>query len=127
MKHKDIYQKKIVNIREEGSSVIVEYKDHIHYFIILPLISDIASAILDYKDKNVSLITYNTRANLDKVIESWTLLSELQMLSIYFVNPNSNTDKKWIIYPFTHSQISEQAALKQGLQTLFESVEPYVS
>ena len=52
-------------------------------------------------------------------------LSSLPMLSIYFVNPNSSTEKKWIIYPFTHSKITEHSALKLGLMTLFESVEEY--
>ena len=124
IQHKDIFQKKIVKIEEKEGFVIAEYKDHTHYFAILPKITEI-SFLDNYKDKQISVITCNTKDNLNARIGFWQKLAELQMLSIYFVNPHSNTDKKWIIYPFTHSRISEHGALKLGLQTLFESVEEY--
>lgn len=124
LQHKNIFQKKIVKIEEKEGFVIVEYKDHLHYFAILPNITNV-SFLDSYKDKHISIITYNTKDNLNTLISEWSKLAEFSMLSVYFVNPHSNTDKKWIIYPFTHHRISEHGALKLGLQTLFESVEEY--
>lgn len=124
IQHKDIFQKKIVKIEEKEGVVVVEYKDYLHYFAILPNITNII--FLDsYKDKHISIIAYNTKDNLNTLISEWPKLAEFSMLSVYFVNPYSNTDKKWIIYPFTHHRISEKGSLKLGLQTLFESVEEY--
>ncbi|MFH1440241.1 MAG: hypothetical protein ABIG89_06735 [Candidatus Woesearchaeota archaeon] len=125
LKHRDIFHKKIVNINEDGEFLLVEQKDAIKYYAIFPTIGDIKQIVTEYKDKNISIITFNTRDNLDFIIKSWQELSALQMLCIYFVNPHSSTDKKWIIYPFTHSRISEKSSLKLGLMTLFESVEEY--
>ena len=124
LQHKDIFQKKIVKIEEKEGFVIAEYKDHTHYFAIIPKITTF-NFLDSYKDKHLSIIVYNTKDNLKSLISEWSKLADFSMLSVYFVNPHSNTDKKWIIYPFTHHRISEHGALKLGLQTLFESVEEF--
>jgi hypothetical protein len=127
VKHKDIFHKKIKNISEDGHIVIVEQKDTNQYFAILPNLekSSTDQFLEKYKDQQLCFVVFNTKNNLDVVIKNWQKFSKLPMLSIYFVNPNSNTDKRWIIYPFTHSKITESSALKLGLQTLFESVDEY--
>lgn len=125
IKHKDIFYKKIVNISEKGNIVVVEQKENTLYYAILPHINDINNLLEEYVDKQICIVTYNTKPNLNVIIKDWQKFSKLPMLSIYFVNPNSSTDKKWIISPFTHSKITESSSLKLGLQTLFESVEEY--
>ncbi|MBT4540697.1 hypothetical protein HOC35_04235 [Candidatus Woesearchaeota archaeon] len=125
LKHKDLFYKKIVDIKEKDGILIVEQKENTQYFAILPHLDVVDKLLDDYKDKQICIVTFNTKPNFDIIINSWKKLSELPMLCIYFVNPNSSTEKKWIIYPFTHSKITEHSALKQGLMTLFESVEEY--
>jgi hypothetical protein len=57
-------------------------------------------------------------------LKNWSKLITIPKLSVYFVNPFSETDKRWIIFPYTHHQISEQESLSNGLRSLFESVDP---
>jgi hypothetical protein len=45
---------------------------------------------------------------------------------MYFVNPESATDKKWMIYPHTHHKISDPSSLKLGLESLFSTVQEVV-
>lgn len=125
VRHRDLFKKSILNIKEEGRFVILETKNGVQYYAVLPKIEDIGWLLSDYQSKTISLVVYNTMDNLNAVLKYWDELARLPMLAIYFVNPNSSTDKKWIIYPFTHSKISEEASLKQGLLTLFEGVEPF--
>lgn len=125
IKHKDIFQKKIVKIEEKGEQVIVEYKDKTHYFVIMPHIKELNGIITDFAQKHISLVVYNTMENLEAVIKNWARLSELPMLNIYFVNPHSAADKRWIIYPFTHNKITEDNSLRRGMLSMFESVEEY--
>lgn len=47
-----------------------------------------------------------------------------KQFNLYFVNPFSPTLKQWAIYPHTHQIITQGQALKLGLKTLFQSVEP---
>ena len=76
-------------------------------------------------DKTVFIITLNTKDNLSKIIENWSNLIEHQNLCIYFVNPASQLETKWVVCPYTHNKITEKASLKSGLETLFSMVEPY--
>ena len=126
IKHKDLFYKKIVKIEEKDNQVIIEYKDKTHYFFVVPHITELNEILMELSPKhNVSLVVYNTKDNLNTIIKFWPRISEFPMFSIYFVNPDSQTDRRWIIYPSTHSKIVEQSALKQGLFSLFESVEEY--
>ncbi|MBT4824969.1 hypothetical protein HN695_01830 [Candidatus Woesearchaeota archaeon] len=124
IKHRDMFHRKLQSISEKDFLVIAEFKDKTHYYAILPRIFDDLNQITsDYKDKHISIITLNTKDNLKQIIKDWDKLSKLQMLSLFFVNPNASAEKKWIIYPFTHNRITEPSSLKLGLTTLFESIE----
>ena len=48
---------------------------------------------------------------------------KIKYLVVYFVNPFSKIEKKWIIYPSTHNRISDEASLKPGLRAMFDTVE----
>ena len=48
----------------------------------------------------------------------------IPLLNMIFVNPFSQTDTKWIIYPFTHNRIADHDSLDVGLRSLAASVEP---
>ena len=57
------------------------------------------------------------------MVIKWALLIKYQLLNIFFVNPFSNLDKRWIIYPYTHARIAEPEALETGLASIAENVE----
>ena len=127
VKNKDIVSKKIEKIEngKDGFDFYVKYKDKEQYFIIAPNISNIDSIIQKLNNNfHFSVITMNSKENLGIVIKNWKRLVDFKFLNIIFVNPFSESDKKWIIFPYTHNKICEASFLEAGLKSMFEMVEP---
>jgi len=127
LKNKDLLLRRIVSIEQdkEGADVLATFKDKKQYFTVCPFIKNVQELItaLD-KEKHIAWVVFNTAGNLSIIMEQWKQIAEFRNLSIYFVNPFSATDKRWIIFPHTHERISEKESLEAGLKALFESVEP---
>ena len=68
-------------------------------------------------------ICLNSSENFSFLTKNWDKFTDLKKLAVYFVNPFSKTEKKWIIHPYTHSKITEKSSLKQGLKSMFDTVE----
>ena len=126
IKNKDIIARKIENIEngKDGFDLYVKYRDREQYFIIVPVISSLDS-ILQRINGNFyfSIVTLNSKENFQNILNGWNKLVQFKFLNIIFVNPFSEIDKKWIIFPYTHNMISD-GSLKNGLKSLFEMVEP---
>ena len=70
----------------------------------------------------VYVIVNNSKQNLTILIDHWQELKTFPKLCIIFINPDSDLEKQWMIYPYTHDRITETSALKLGLKSIFESV-----
>lgn len=127
VKNKDIVSKKIEKIEngKEGFDLYVKYKGREQYFIIVSSINDI-DAVLQKVNNNpyFSIVTLNSKENFDILLKNWHKLINFKFLSIIFVNPFSETDKKWIVFPYTHQKICDGYSLKNGLKSMFAMVEP---
>jgi hypothetical protein len=121
---RDAYEKKIVHIEKKPDCLNIEYKDKKVKILVYP---DLEGDTGIDKDNNIIIITINNRKNLEGLYNKWEKFKENHNLKIYFVNPLSTTDKKWIINPFVHAQICDEASLKIGLKAMFETVEPFTS
>ena len=75
-------------------------------------------------ERYFGLVMFNTAGNFDVLLQNWDKFVKFKKLCVYFVNPFSQLDKKWIIYPATHNNICEKNALEKGLRAMFEMVEP---
>lgn len=118
IKNRDIFTKSIKKIIEQEDKIIVEYENKkIEYIFIMNDEFDIPS----YESV---LVFYNNMKNLKNVFKSWDKLCENKNLSIMFINPDSTTDKKWIIKPYIHNRITEPSSLKKGLEAMYNTVEP---
>ena len=127
IKNKDIISKKIEKIEngKDGFDLYVKYKDREQYFIIAANIADIDSIIQRVNNNYYfSIVTLNSRENFDIVIKNWNKLISFKFLNIIFVNPFSDIDKKWIIFPHTHHKVCDESSLENGLRAMFEMVEP---
>jgi hypothetical protein len=122
LKNRDIILRKIVSIEKNDNIFKVVFKDKIQIFYIFLNHMDINLELIK-KEKNPSIVLINSPGNFSYLIGSWSKLIIIPSLSIYFVNPFSETDKKWIIFPYTHHQITENESLVNGLRSLYESVE----
>jgi len=127
LKNKDLIHRKIVSIEKDRHNfdIYVKYKEKEEFFIIEPLIEDIKNILNKLKeDIHYGLVLFNNKMNLDLVIENWKSLLEFPNLTLYFVNPHSKLDKKWILRPAVHQKICEESSLKTGLKSMFAMVEP---
>ncbi|MBI2658603.1 hypothetical protein HYX05_00685 [Candidatus Woesearchaeota archaeon] len=127
VKNKDIISKKIEKIEngKDGFDLYVKYRDREQYFIIAANISGIDSIIQRLNSNSYfSIVTINSKENFDIVIKNWSKLIGFKFLNIIFVNPFSDMDKKWIVFPHTHHKICDESSLKNGLRAMFEMVEP---
>lgn len=127
VKNKDIISKKIEKI-ENGKGnfdLYVKFKDKEQYFIITPSIADIDSIIqkINYI-YYFTIVTFNSKENFDSLLKNWKRLVDFKFLSIIFINPFSELDKKWVIFPYTHNKICDESSLETGLKAMFGMVEP---
>ena len=123
-KNRDIVFRKISNISTKENLVIVEQKSGVvvHY-VVESFPDDFLNILKSIKADHKGLIVYNSAENFEKLLKSWQKLSTIQNLTVYFVNPFSKTEKKWIINPYVHNKISDETSLKQGLDSMFIMVD----
>lgn len=127
IKHKDALTKKIENIEKnkDGFDLYVKYRDREQYFLIAPDITDIESIIQRINnEKYFSIVALNSKSNFEIMLKNWNKLVHFKFLNIIFINPFSELDKKWIIFPHTHQKICDENSLETGLKSMFEMVEP---
>ncbi|HJN56604.1 MAG: hypothetical protein QF436_00050 [Candidatus Woesearchaeota archaeon] len=123
LENKDHIKKEIVKVKKnsEGFDFAVHYKDKVKYFIVGTVLkSDLFGKIKN--ELNISLITLNNISNIKFVIDNWKKLSDFKLLSIYFINPFSNSDKVWVICPYIHNMVCDNIALELGLKSMGEMV-----
>jgi hypothetical protein len=122
LKSRDAIQKSITGIENLNGDFIVHKTSGDVLFLVRPELSNI-DEVVQKASGSAGLVVLNTKKNMDAVIANWDKLAKLKGLCIYFVNPSAN--EKWLIYPFTHDQITEKPALRRGLESLFSMVQPY--
>jgi hypothetical protein len=126
LKNKDLMLRRIEDISKNkgGYDVYVKYKDKEQNIVVMPTVED-ADALLSRFNENghFGLVLLNTNNNFRFLIKNWERLLKFRNLCIYFVNPFSSLDKKWIIYPYTHNNVCESTALEKGLRSMLEMVD----
>jgi hypothetical protein len=129
LRNKDLLLHAITAIDKgkDGWDLVVHKGQALLYVAVLADLAAAASTIERLKDKTVNLIVPNTGQNLQALIDNWQALAQLPGLTLFFVNPTSKTEMRWVIMPHVHDKITEKSALKLGLKSLFETVEEYPS
>lgn len=123
LRARDAMKQEIQSIEDAGPDFIVHKSTGDHTFLIRPQLTAVDD-ISKRANGPLGLVLLNTKKNLNFVIEHWQTLAAHKQLCIYFVNPSTND--KWLLYPYTHNQITEKTALRRGLETMFSEVPPAV-
>jgi len=126
LKNMDLLAKKIekIEVGKDGFDLHIKYKDRDQHIAVVPRIEDISNLIQKINNKAyVTIVTLNSKDNFNMVVKNWSKWVGFKFLNIMFVNPFSETDKKWIIFPHTHQKISDQSSLETGLKSMFSMVE----
>jgi hypothetical protein len=124
-KNRDIMLKRISSIEENKVPLIIYNKDNTQEIII---INENTSSLIDLLNDisntfYINIVLLNKKNHIDILIKEWDKLIEYKNLTILFVNPESITEKRWLIKPAIHNTISEKATLKQGIYSIAEAVE----
>jgi len=122
IKNKDAFLKNILSIDKTSTGLLVKYIDK-DQIVITSERLDLKLLNKNKESDKLFIFTYNTKDNLETLISIWDSIIKYKSLSICFVNQDSKLEKKWIIQPYTHNKISERSVLKQGLISLFQTVE----
>ena len=122
-KSRDAMLKKIKEIKEHKDMLIIEYKDMSKTAVFgCPQLASFKGLDLS-DDIKYAIITFNTEDNFNALISGWAALSSHPKLTIYFINPKSAHDKRWVIHPCVHARIADPESLNSGLRTMFDAVE----
>lgn len=114
LKYKDTITRKIESIDSSGNNLIVKLKSGgTHKYLC---VDTLEGSVLE---PELRLSCLNNRKNLDWVLTHWDNLVE-NKCSLLFANPEKS--QSWAVHPAMHSSVTEKAALKPGLLSLFESV-----
>jgi len=120
LKNRDIYEGRIKSIEECGDDFVIHRDDGDVLVLVSGHLSDSQSMVASAKKGRVIVAALNIKSNVEFLVKNWDSLKPFKGLSFYFVNPDTND--KWVIYPYTHDLITERAALKKGLLSLFGSI-----
>ena len=127
IRNKDLIIRNIVNILEKENHFIVEYKNKKCVYLVEPNITNISEILKKFKgfdDLHPAIITLNTKSNVDVTLSEWDNIVKFnRFLSITFANPDSLTETKWIIFPHTHTLITDDESLKPGIKAMSETVD----
>jgi len=74
-------------------------------------------------DEVISCIFENKKKSVKSLIENWDKFVKYKNLTLFFINQNSLTEKKWIIKPYIHNKITEKSALKTGIISMSSTVD----
>jgi hypothetical protein len=127
IKNGDILVRQIEKIEEnkDGWDIVVTTKSGMKFYLIVPKIEGFEGLLKKIGDKRITVVVFNTKPNLEVIMENWSKIKDYPNLCIMFVNPNSELDKKWLVFPHTHERVTEKASLKKGLKALFQTVEQW--
>ncbi len=121
VRHKDLILKRIISMEEKGDRITVKYKDKTTSYEPMASLKDFEKA-----SDEATIITFNTQDNFQQLLKGWARLVAKKLV-IVMINPLSKLDNKWVIAAHIHDRICDKASFKQGMQTMFETVEPISS
>ena len=123
-KNRDLILRKLSELRQEENKVILTQKDGltVHYYAE-PFPEDLVRFAQGINEEHKGVLMYNTPNNFKQLVSGWKKLASIPNLIIYFVNPFSKQDKKWIIRPYVHDKISDPQSLETGLNSMYLMVD----
>jgi|SRR3989338_6212224 len=124
LENRGMFKKDLIKVEkfDQNSEFLAHYRDRIMHFLIkMDLESDVLGRL--GADENFGLVTLNNPVNIRFVVNNWNKLSGFGRLSIYFINPFSNSEKVWVIKPNVHDKICDKNCLELGLKAISEMVD----
>lgn len=115
IQNKDIFEKSIIDIKEEENRIIVRKNKSKEIYL---LANDLDLKKLEIEDEfeKIWLLFTDEEKNLKKVIQEWNSLIKISEIRLMFMN--IKTSGKWLINPKTHSKIVGDKNLEKSLRSI---------
>ncbi|MFH1133976.1 MAG: hypothetical protein V1735_05785 [Nanoarchaeota archaeon] len=121
LRHKDMALRKIDSITETPNGARVVMKDRtIEVIVSLQL----ADAVPLLKDCWQTIVTLHNEDNRKALVERWPDFVAHSKLTIFFLNPFSTQESRWMVMPYTHDKVCDHGSLELGFTAMGELVEP---
>ncbi|MBU0979868.1 MAG: hypothetical protein KJ709_03610 [Nanoarchaeota archaeon] len=121
IKHKDLVLRRIQAIDNTDQGLKLTMKDRVVDVLVE---IQLTHAIHRLKDGWLYIVTLHNEENTKALAANWKSFSSNPKLTIFFVNPFSSQETKWVIMPYTHERICDISSLEQGFVSLAELVDP---
>jgi hypothetical protein len=119
VKHKDSFQKKLKDYKQDQDVVEFNFSDKKHHYLISEKLEvSLLERIKKYDWKTI--VCLNTEENLKVLIDNWKKFVGVDKLFVLFVSEKGG---KWIINPKTHEAISDPESLNLGLKSMYDAAE----
>lgn len=115
IKHKDLFERKVVKVEETSNGYRVERKDK-------TTVEWIINDQFNYPGKGTGtrvIACLNNKENVKTVIKAWKELVADSAITLWFVN--LTTGEKWSLNPKMHDLFADKSTLEQGLCSLMDS------
>ena len=118
IKHRDLFFKKLVEIKKQNNLVEAVFKDKTQFYFMVPALDE--EIFNKIKDKNNKIIVCDyEKKNIKFVADNWEEFVKISNLLIIFVNPVSG--KKLLLNPQSHNKVADPSTIKEGLFSMFDA------
>ncbi|MGM5480011.1 MAG: hypothetical protein ACQESC_00960 [Nanobdellota archaeon] len=117
IKFKDCMKKAIKNIEVKKDHIVVQTKKQTTRYTISTDLEQ--TTTVRNTDGKETIVTLNTKKNVQTLIDNWDTFSKHPKLTILFVNVKENT--YWHVCPKTHNFITDKDSLEEGLWSLHKN------
>lgn len=124
VRHRDIAAKKISEIKDSNYGFQIVNKNGTLIDCVVQLTLKGISPEFTAAARNMLIITLSNEENMRQVHAAWDKLAINSSLLIVFVNPFSAMEERWVLKPYLHNKVCDEASLLQGLKAMAELVEP---
>jgi len=114
IKHKDVFERKLVKVIESATGFSVHRKDGIQAWHLFEQFKVPPAS----KDQ-VTVVCLSTPGNVRAVVAAWKSLILFPRLTILFVN--LELGEKWLLNPKVHDMIADPTTLEAGLMNLMNA------
>jgi hypothetical protein len=118
-KHKDLFNKKLINIKEKNNTLIFEYNDRNDFCLIIDNLNLENIKIIKINSRKydkVFIVCTLLRKNIDFLIENW---KEFMIKKLTLVFVDISIDVKVLLKPYIHNMICDQENLENAIRALF--------
>lgn len=123
IKHKDIFEKNILDYHIHDDSIDIERKDGSHELYLI--LSDTLKEFYQKSDvyttyAKVWLVLKDSEHAIKEVFTYWDFLSSHKHYRIWFIDTKRNA--RWAINPYAHSMVASKKNLMKSLQSLRSAI-----